>query len=1328
MPAPAFRRLNVRFAALIVALGSALLITQPVVQTEATDALPYAKGFLITGDYAVGSVDLAPASGGGGFLTGTIPMSGVPANADILAAYLYWETISTNASQLDFPKFRGQPIVVAKASTKPLTPSTAPCWSGGSSNASYSMTMFRADVLRLLPNQNDGLGNPNGRLLVNDADLLANGKTLNTVTLPDSGTGNQVPSTAGATLVVVYRDSTRPLTSISVYDGIAVQAPGTVTRQTIAGFLQAAPVSTAFPPRMTQIVGSGANNSTERLYFNETLIATNPFVASASPSSDRAWSARTYDVSSLMGAKTNSTTYGEQVTTRIDHTSTTPYECLAWSAIIFSTPVVDNDQDGLPDKLEDTSGLREPDDSPLPNLSAMGAGSGHKDLLIEVGAMTADAGTTYGGVPDADGHNHLPKPAVLKMIGDAYATAPVANAVGGPGIRAHFDVGIGYHGLGDGYESTEADAYLVPGALARGGELIKEKDCAITNPECQFPGYPGTVSWKLGYQLYRDAPVGTDGAELSAADMDACQILGNCLRRRFDQDRMNFFHYVLYAHSRGKPRSLCLTGTPAEQEACRALNFHVPSSASGIGDFPGGDSLVTLGSWGHGFVGSDFVQASTTMHELGHSFWRTHGGNSFPISEANCKPNYLSVMNYLFQMGGLRDEDGTPHLDYSSSIDGVLNENLLNLDPANANPVSLKYRTGWYAPKLPGTLPAMLETPAATRFCNGAEFPALLPGAPPRVPMARVDFYSATLGTIDWSAGLNAGPPQDVNFDGQLSASLAGANDWADLRLDQIGSRRNMGGFSLGIDFTYGIDFTGGTDLDGGLDFRFGIDFTGGTDADGDFSFGIDFTGGVDFDAFGIDFTGGVDDAYGIDFTGGVDFSYGIDFTGGIEMDREHATALGNTPANKFKACVIAGPGGCAGTPPSVPPPTTPRHRVNLSWKLPNVGDVTSYSAYRVPGSVLNPSSAKALVGGAAVSGTATSMPDPDELPNGQPFTYYIKALFADGSSSGASNFSKIIAVNDAPAAFADSYTVGVGQTLSGNNVLSNDTDSDSPASRLRAVLVTGPSHAAAGFALNANGTFSYAPATGFVGTDTFTYKANDGMWPDPSDPGVTSVPMSPDSNEVTVTITVTEGTPPNITITTPANGGNYVLNSTVLANYKCVDPAPGSGVASCTGNVPNGSRIDTSSVGLKTFTVTAIDVSGNRSTLTNSYRVVYAFTLSAMKSSANLGSSVPVNWQLKDALGVPINNLATLVVMESVFTGAAPAGGCTASTTGTRQLLYNPATGATGGSNLRLVSGGYQFNWDSTTANTTGKGCYTLLMSLNDGSAPKVVGPVQLK
>ena len=58
----------------------------------------------------------------------------------------------------------------------------------------------------------------------------------------------------------------------------------------------------------------------------------------------------------------------------------------------------------------------------------------------------------------------------------------------------------------------------------------------------------------------------------------------------------------------------------------------------------------------------------------------------------------------------------------------------------------------------------------------------------------------------------------------------------------------------------------------------------------------------------------------------------------------------------------------------------------------------------------------------------------------------------------------------------------------------------------LTAVLVSGPSNAQS-FTLNADGSFTYTPTAGFTGTDTFTYKANDG---------------SADSNVATATIIVT--------------------------------------------------------------------------------------------------------------------------------------------------------------------------------------------------------------
>jgi hypothetical protein len=223
---------------------------------------------------------------------------------------------------------------------------------------------------------------------------------------------------------------------------------------------------------------------------------------------------------------------------------------------------------------------------------------------------------------------------------------------------------------------------------------------------------------------------------------------------------------------------------------------------------------------------------------------------------------------------------------------------------------------------------------------------------------------------------------------------------------------------------------------------------------------------------------------------------------------------------------------------------------------------------------------------------------------------------------------------------------------------------------------------------------------------------------------------MSADSNEIVVTITVVQSdtVAPVITITTPAAGAPYVLRSSVLANYSCADPAPGAGLASCVGSVANGAALDTGTVGPKTFTVTATDVAGNSTTAVRSYLVVYAFTLSSLKSPARLGSAVPVNWQLKDALGASIQSLTTLTTIESVFNGAAPRGGCVASTAGVRHVLYSPATGATGGSDFRLVSGGYQFNWDTSTAQGTGAGCYTVLITLNDGSAPKMSTPVLVR
>ena len=150
--------------------------------------------------------------------------------------------------------------------------------------------------------------------------------------------------------------------------------------------------------------------------------------------------------------------------------------------------------------------------------------------------------------------------------------------------------------------------------------------------------------------------------------------------------------------------------------------------------------------------------------------------------------------------------------------------------------------------------------------------------------------------------------------------------------------------------------------------------------------------------------------------------------------------------------------------------------------------------------------------------------------------------------------------------------------------------------------------------------------------------------------------------------------------------------------------------------------------MGAKTLTVTATDTAGNTATSTNTYYVVYNFNLTPPKTPANLGSAVPLIWQLKDANGVSITDMTSLVTLASYFTpGVVPVNGvCPITYPGTTKVvLYNPATGAAGGSNFRLISGGFQFNWDTTTAQATGKGCYTIVWQLKDNSGPALPFPV---
>ena len=117
------------------------------------------------------------------------------------------------------------------------------------------------------------------------------------------------------------------------------------------------------------------------------------------------------------------------------------------------------------------------------------------------------------------------------------------------------------------------------------------------------------------------------------------------------------------------------------------------------------------------------------------------------------------------------------------------------------------------------------------------------------------------------------------------------------------------------------------------------------------------------------------------------------------------------------------------------------------------------------------------------------------------------------------------------PAEIAALYSTGI---------IANDTDAEGDA--LSAVLDTGPANGTV--SLNSDGSFTYTPTAGFVGTDTFTYHVNDG--------GL-------DSNIATVTIDVTNTAP---VATNDPGEFNTTINSYSPESYWRFDTSTDDGSA----------------------------------------------------------------------------------------------------------------------------------------------------------------------
>lgn len=194
------------------------------------------------------------------------------------------------------------------------------------------------------------------------------------------------------------------------------------------------------------------------------------------------------------------------------------------------------------------------------------------------------------------------------------------------------------------------------------------------------------------------------------------------------------------------------------------------STSSGCAELPGNDFQVALGGWNVGAgdldgdglpdanVGTVQQQAGTLMHEFGHNLNLGHGGGD----GVNFKPNYLSVMNYRFQVSGIppTDPDGpgplSGRVDYSRAALATLGETNLNEAAGIGDATD---NTFFFCPN------------GSTAGGTG-------------------------MGPIDWDCDGNTtgvGIMSDINRDMALNM-LAGFYDWANLKFDF----QNTGSFEDG--------------------------------------------------------------------------------------------------------------------------------------------------------------------------------------------------------------------------------------------------------------------------------------------------------------------------------------------------------------------------------------------------------------------------------------------------------------------------------------------------------------------------------------------------
>ncbi|MEN1678277.1 MAG: hypothetical protein AAGJ46_01695 [Planctomycetota bacterium] len=434
------------------------------------------------------------------------------------------------------------------------------------------------------------------------------------------------------------------------------------------------------------------------------------------------------------------------------------------------------------------------------DLPALGADVNRKDLFVEIDAMLGRDPTAVTAAFDFDGDGAPDTvPAAVTAAGlatntsldwviESFLNAPVSNPDGTMGIDLHLlidDLTIALVAFPEGLDREDANGNGVidtedvngNGVLDPGEDLNAD---GVLNTE----DTNGTGALD-GYADLRDDWFGT-AAERADANWD--NIRGA---------KELAFRYTMFADT------------------------HSGGGSSGLANTPGDNAIVTLGAFAPA-GGTPLEQASTFMHEFGHNLGLTHGGlpdlvvnagvtdgsttvtgidtakievgmavsgDSIPagtqvativdetsitltngatasgndnlrLRYVNLKPNYFSVMNYLWQFPTAGMAGWI--LDYSREV--------VDLDEGN------------------------LDEAAGVGFTSVAGGTQTMFG-PGTAARPRTGTVVAAVGSVDWNSDgdtTDAGVSVDLNDDGVIGR-LFGHNDWANLQLSVTAAKASAG-------------------------------------------------------------------------------------------------------------------------------------------------------------------------------------------------------------------------------------------------------------------------------------------------------------------------------------------------------------------------------------------------------------------------------------------------------------------------------------------------------------------------------------------------------